>query len=768
MSTAAAAALCFIGGVVYAREFISRELTAVLLAVGVLILVLYIVITAKGGTFLVCVPVCMVFFVLGTTVMSLADMKTEAAFTLAGTEASVRGTVMDIPVKEGENYKYIIEPLEISPGNIEDIPGKLRLTTPVKLSVGSVVVCTGELKEFDPRLNETGFDAKLYYQTKDVYLRLYDEAPLLYSAESGRFSLFVVINKLREEMAELIDSYFDGDTAAVLRAVMLGDKSCFSEDLDSALLHSGLRRFLYPSFLHITMMTAAVGFFLGFLPKKYRSAAMFLLLICYGAVNSSRPVSLKAAVAAGSAIAAGKFRGRADATDTAAVVVIAIGVFDPFMLYDAGLIISLFNSVLISFFFRPIYNKFKCIHSKNVRRLLAMWVINCGLLLPVMAYFGGFAGIYSIWISVIMLPAVAILLLVSAAILCIAAALPNFSFALYLPWGISRGIQGLVYITDKLPFTGAYLPQTPAVILSAYIFAVAAVKCRLIKAERMKKVLTILSLGCMTVFAGGQVCRIGNFEITFVNVGQGDGTLLQTPFRETFIMDGGGGAYYSDYNIGREIFVPYLQSRGVYVVEAAFVSHFDRDHAEGIEEAIRTLCVKTLYMPSYPEQCEWKERLTRAAEENGTQVVEIGERTELDFSGSLTAELIPPEKGAASTNDASMVVRWEFAGVGALFTGDISTERMKELISEGLIDESEILKVPHHGSKYSVYHPFAETVRPEYAIFSLGADNTYGFPTEEAVASYASVGADILRTDINGDIHINVRPDGEYSVRSYK
>jgi competence protein ComEC len=130
-------------------------------------------------------------------------------------------------------------------------------------------------------------------------------------------------------------------------------------------------------------------------------------------------------------------------------------------------------------------------------------------------------------------------------------------------------------------------------------------------------------------------------------------------------------------------------------------------------------------------------------------------------------------------NEMSAGAYFDYQGVGALFAGDISAETEKTIMRDDSeldgfsmrnfdLTSTEILKVAHHGSKYSTSRTWLEYLHTETAVISCGANNPYGHPTDETLSRLTAVGADIWRTDLNGNVVVTITKLGEYKVKSVK
>ncbi len=268
-----------------------------------------------------------------------------------------------------------------------------------------------------------------------------------------------------------------------------------------------------------------------------------------------------------------------------------------------------------------------------------------------------------------------------------------------------------------------------------------------------KLIMTVVGMLCAAnLFVWGGVmsgAMSGDGDFYFLDVGQGDAEVVRTG-RAAWMIDGGKNELAADAlaNI-----LPFLKRR----IDVVFVSHPQQDHLGGLFDVIRRYDVGA--------------------------VVWNGERNELwsSFSAELATRKIPafvvtagdvvrqeknvfrvvwPPAGIAPSdqNDQSLVLFFSNGTTTALYAGDI-TEKVERAVVAAVSSTVDILKVAHHGSKYSSSIRFLETIRPLVAVIEVGK-NSYGHPTQEVLARLADVGARIFRTDQNGIIRIARDADG--------
>ena len=254
-------------------------------------------------------------------------------------------------------------------------------------------------------------------------------------------------------------------------------------------------------------------------------------------------------------------------------------------------------------------------------------------------------------------------------------------------------------------------------------------------------------------------------RITCLDVGQGDGIVLEMPEGGAFLMDCGSS---NQKNTGQYQLLPYLKSRGITSLDGIMVSHTDTDHISGIRElldfmakGLSSVKAETLILPEWEDAGEEEYAdLLELAKQAGVNCIFAGEGDRLSFQDVEMRFLAPLENASgADANEEGLVMELRYRAFRGLFTGDIGEETERELIKKGLLSDVDFLKVAHHGSRYSTCEEFLEIVKPELAVISCSDSNTYGHPSPETVERLEKSAARIAYTMESGAV--TVRTDGE-------
>jgi len=227
--------------------------------------------------------------------------------------------------------------------------------------------------------------------------------------------------------------------------------------------------------------------------------------------------------------------------------------------------------------------------------------------------------------------------------------------------------------------------------------------------------------------------------MTVLDVGQGLAIVIETQ-HHTLIYDAGVRSL-SGFNTGSAVVLPYMKSRRIQKVDLAMVSHNDNDHSGGIHSLLQEGVIKKLMVSNHPE-------LYAAS---NTALCRAGEQWHWD--GVTFQILHPPSKWQSNDNNRSCVLQITHPAGKILLTGDIEKSAEEWLVRKyGDNLASDLVVVPHHGSKTSSSYRFVDLVHPQTAVFSAGYRNRYGFPHATIMQRYRELGAQLVETTRQGAV----------------
>jgi len=245
-------------------------------------------------------------------------------------------------------------------------------------------------------------------------------------------------------------------------------------------------------------------------------------------------------------------------------------------------------------------------------------------------------------------------------------------------------------------------------------------------------------------------------RITMLDVGQGESILLESPGGQTVLYDGGTNS--ADV-LGQ------LRALEVESIDLVIASHPDEDHIGGLDEVIEAYAPRFVLDNGLAHTTRTYERYLDAIEAAGSQLIPP-ERQDIEF-GPVTLEVVPPPGDESfGQNDNSVGFLLRYGDFLMSSYGDAERNQFEWLLDThpDLFPDVQVHKSSHHASRNGDIAPVLERIQPEVVLASLGADNRYGHPHDEALLRYDRMGATVYRTDRHGTIRVQAYPDGSYEV----
>jgi len=234
-------------------------------------------------------------------------------------------------------------------------------------------------------------------------------------------------------------------------------------------------------------------------------------------------------------------------------------------------------------------------------------------------------------------------------------------------------------------------------------------------------------------------------KVHFIDVGQGDAILIQTPAGQNMLVDAGE-------NDHGDMVVNYLISQGVKNLDIVVGTHPHSDHIGGLDTVINKFPVKNIYMPKITNNTESFRDVLNAVKNKGLKISTAKAGVVVPLEGVSCRFAAPVKDSYEDLNNYSAVIKMEYGSQSFLLTGDAGTESEAQILYSGVNLKSTVLKVGHHGSYSATGSKFLNAVAPQFAVIMLGADNKYGHPHTQTLSRLSKAGIKIYRTDKNGTI----------------
>ena len=227
------------------------------------------------------------------------------------------------------------------------------------------------------------------------------------------------------------------------------------------------------------------------------------------------------------------------------------------------------------------------------------------------------------------------------------------------------------------------------------------------------------------------------FEIFFIDVGQGDATLIVASTGETLLVDGGKS---------KSRIRDRLQALGISDLDAIAVTHPDADHITGLVEVLDLYPIERIYLNGSESDSQTFANFMAGVDAEGAQVVTVTRGNTIAL-GDLTLEVLHPGPLSGDSNEDSMMLMLDCGEVEVLLTGDAEVESEESMITADVLQDIDVLKVGHHGSRTATSEGFLDVVKPEVGVISAGLNSQYGHPHQEVLDRLAAVGVGVVLTD---------------------
>lgn len=629
--------------------------------------------------------------------------------------------------------------------------------------------------------NPGQFNRRIYESGKKI--DFYLENPTVLEVKEQRSDVREVVEIWKTEMMSRCEKIYPDEEAGILEAMLFGEKSELSGDIKELYQAAGISHVLAISGLHISLLALAVAGILrrlGF-PMPVWVILSVGVLAGYG-ILIGQPTTAVRALLMFFVLQGARLLGRSyDLLSALAFAGILMLLDNPDLILDGGCRLSFCAVIGVGWYVSEKNKIFRSIGEKekrknrgkggkgssagaileNIRAGWYLWLFTLPVMLDTF-YQVSVVGLLWNLVAIPLLPVI----IASGGLGVVLAGWNIFlgSLAGSPAYGMLQLYQEIGNISEKLP-VGMWTPGQPSkpVIAGYYlvIFLLVLVEKQLIKREKRWKI--------RKIFPGMELCSMllllllmahpwqQREKITFLDVGQGDASLLQSG-GQTLLLDGGST---SQKNVGTYVILPYIKQQGISCLEAVVLTHTDQDHINGVTEVLEEgkkgwLTVKNLMYPYWMEGTEQGKQLKKLAEEAGASCRKIRAGDRLTIGKAEAVVLYPKEQEKiAEPNAGSLVLFWKWEGVRAMFTGDLPEEKERELLQN--LPACEILQVGHHGSATSTCREFLEQVQPSLAVISCAMKNRYGHPSPDTVERLKKTGCEIRYTMRSGAITIRKR-----------
>ncbi|HEY5975272.1 MAG TPA: DNA internalization-related competence protein ComEC/Rec2, partial [Geobacteraceae bacterium] len=581
------------------------------------------------------------------------------------------------------------------------------------------------------------------------------------------------IDSLALAVGRAIGERVPGASGGVLRALVIGDTGFIPATVKDAYSRTGVNHILSISGFHVGIVALFLFQLFGaagrlrptlLLRLNLRRVVVVLSLpavLFYLFLSGAAPATLRSVLMLGLMAVALFLERETEPVNGLVVAALALLLAKPAAFYDLSFQFSFLALwgivVLVPLFSRP----FAGISSHLLRQCLLFFAASAAAilatLLPVAFYFHR-ATLVGLVANLVAVP-----LLGYGAVIVGLAGVP-FVFALPGLAAPLLTVAGwLVAVANYLLGWLARLPQLPPFRATAWdVLATLVLLTGLTFARRLRSQCCWLVLA-LSVVAGGRFAlpplSDGQLRFTFFSVGQGESTLVTFPNGTTMLIDGGGSVSGGSWDVGERLLVPALWAMGVERLDYLVLSHPHPDHLLGLLAVARHFPIGQFWEGSQGGEGDDYQELHRLLAVGNVPSHRLDSRTLPVSIDGVTVRVLHPARGEAvplggDANELSLVLSLEQGPFRALLTGDIGFAAEEQLLKQPAQLHSTLLKVPHHGSRYSALPEFLLAVAPPLAVISAGYRNSFHLPAQETLEQLKLEGCRVYRTDQDGTVTV--------------
>ncbi|SDC73566.1 competence protein ComEC [Melghirimyces thermohalophilus] len=729
----------------------------------------------------------------GATQFSMVDEGNQSTLPFSSTtdsyQARVTGTVASTPVVDGDRVKMELETRGIDDGQglqrvKERVMVQLRLGSAEEKQAASTLRRGIKLRlpmtwtRPDPARNPGAFDYRTYLRRHFIH----------WTGEGdwGRVeilsrdpSLLGKIDEVRLWLGKRLDRIYSGETAGVMKGMLLGERDAVPVEAEKNLTALGLIHLLAISGLHVGVFVGCVygtATLAGITREKAAMMTIFILPFYVLLTGAGAPVVRAGVMAALGllAIMLGKWK---DSLSFLGLACLLMLWWNPYQLLEAGFQLSFVITAALLLAVGPISRRLPTPWLR-INQLLAVTLVAQVAAFPLLiTHFNEFS-LLSWGVNFLVVPLVTGLLIPLGTLSLVLGSFHEWAGALPaapVTWiwsGIHTGLEQVAQ-WNRLRLSWSPLPgwwlagYGVAALYLLWAFTGGGLR----RARHGWKASACCLFLLLFSLKPGMWSEDA-LRITFLDVGQGDAAVIETPEGQVIVVDGGGRLPWEKepwqrrrepYDVGERVLVPYLKYRGIREIDWMVMTHGDADHIGGLTAVAERFPVKRVLRTSTPAKGPLESQSLRKMKEKGIPVFVPEPGRVYRLEEGVQWQFLHPSHPAGESrleerNDQSLVFLLTAYGRRILMTGDVEKAGEEDMLMRWHLPQVDLLKVAHHGSRTSTGEKWLQAVQPQEAVISVGGNNRYGHPSSQVLDRLKAQGARIWRTDLNGAVIVSIRP----------
>lgn len=700
---------------------------------------------------------------------------------------SVSGEIVSVQLPTKKNFSFLLE--VVSPSSKVE---KKKILVRIKssrsafeknrdlISAGNKIHITGLYSQGRDRRNPGEFDYKEYLLSEGisgiVYAKSIDDVKLISRGEKYFANL---IFEVRCSIKKGVEKYFNSETAALMNALILADKSEISFETKKSFIETGVVHVLAVSGLHVAFVAVAFLFFFGRFELVWR-----IFLTCCGLlffiIITNAPASVVRASIMAAVILVSYPSGRSTfGVNSLAVAALLILIFNPSDLFHPGFQLS-FSAVLSILVLTPVLAEIfrvKSITNRYIKFVLNFFSVSLSAqigTLPFTTYYFSKISLVALGANFFIIPLIAFILGGGIGVLLLSPISNHAASMIAVSINMITAIlNSTVNFFASFDYSYLRVPNfslTDALIVLSFIitFGILTNKNRPAIFTIIFTLLLLLNADLFIRLDDENLLDENKLNIFMIDIGQGDSFLIKFPNGKTALLDAGNAT--PQFDNGEKIILPLLEHLQIDKINFALVSHLDADHYAGFHSLVRKGKIERLIKP-FPDSANKKDlEFERFLKANHVHISYFDGRTEIDSNVRLYNFVNHHADGFKSktTNERSSFFLMKYGDCEILFTGD-APARLEKFVAQKFSPmlHADILKVGHHGSRTSTSENFLDLVNPKTALISAGIGNMFKHPSKVILERLAKDSIEVYRTDLNGAVILT--SDGKkFLIKNWK
>lgn len=622
--------------------------------------------------------------------------------------------------------------------------------------------------------NYMGFDYQRYLKSKKIIATILDVENVEILDVNKANTAENIFNSVRNNIKKIMYKLLPKDAKELAIGMMIGDREELDANITENFKNSNLTHMLAVSGAHISYVILGLNLMLKKTSNRFRKIFIICFLIFFVGVTDFTPSVQRASIMAILLLISTMLYRSQDTYTSIAFSGLVILIINPYSFFDIGFQLSFGGTIGIVLMYNNLMKRFKQKGKLKGYIVSSICVSVCAnlIIIPIMSFNFNTVSL-TFWISNLLAgPFLGVIIILGFCMYLI-------SFVIFpVAKIISIPLKYLIYILlvivkycSKIPFSSITI-RTPYIfeILIYYIVLYLVFNYAKIK-PYFKKLVVVIMIVILIANSCIYVKNHGKMIIYFIDVGQGDSTLIRTAQSKIILIDG-GGSENSSFNVGEKTLLPYLLDRKITVLDYVVISHFDTDHCGGILYLMEHIKVKNIIISKQGKESSNYNKFKNIVIDKGISVIFAKKGDKIKIDNETYMDVLFPSNNLISDNilnNNSIVTKICYNNFSILFTGDVEEIAEKEICSQYNTTnklKANILKVAHHGSKTSSTAEFIKMVKPQIALIGVGEKNKFGHPNDGVIQRLKNMNTKIYRTDKMGEIVIQINNMGNVKISS--